>query len=261
MLLQQLLLLATAAAEGHTPSAETDELCLVGYKTVYILPLRWGDAALSSTTTTRWSWTPSADGTIRSNNLSAAFNGTVECKPVDVLPTHHVGGHSSPPTLGAGRQLLVVSDTGGVAIVDRASQRVAFCAEVPGAHSATTLPGGRVAVVASHLHHGDRVAVFDIAAGMDPHSGTPSLIRSCQRVPRAEAPVPGAHGVAWLNRSATLLVVGGSPDNTDGFVYSFALRSTEGGGLAGTARHLVLSLTSKLPVDAKGPHDLSPYPV
>lgn len=257
--------MSEALGEGRGPGealgeGRGSELCLVGYSTVYVLPVDADGEALQlpPSTRTRWSWDPSADGTIRTNNLSAAFNGTVECKPVDVLPTLRVGQHPAPPTPGAGMQLLIVSDTGGVAIVDRPSQRVVFCGFVPGAHSAAVLPDGRVAVVASHLDHGDRVAVFDITDGLDPRL---NLIKQCQRTPKAEASVPGAHGVAWINATATLLVVGGTSDA--GFVYSFALLVTGEGStdVTSSSEHLALNLTSKLSIAAKSPHDLSQFPL
>ena len=72
--------------------------------------------------------------------------------------------------------------------------------------------------------------------------------------------MPGAHGVAWVNDTSTLLVVGGSAGTDNGFVYSFTL-STAMPSPGGMTQHLALNLTSKLPIDAHGPHDLSPYPL
>lgn len=257
------LLVAVSTLVTGSETTSESELCLVGYSSVYVLPIPWSTTQLLPSTTTRWSWDPTMDGTIRTNNLSSAFNGTVECKPVDVLPTLRVGQHAAPPMAGLGMQLLVVSDSGGVAVVDRPSQRVVFCGFVPGAHSAAVLPGGRVAVVASHLDHGDRVAIFDIATGLDPRL---SLIKTCQRTPMLETTVPGAHGVAWINSTSELLVVGGSA--TSAFVYSFALVKTEGASFTTNVSEsrrgeggLVLKLTSKLAIAAKGLHDLSPYPL
>ena len=249
--------LMAAVVLGTSGAGETrTELCLVGYSSVYVLPVYWTGTQLPPSTTTRWSWDPTMDGTIRTNNLSSAFNGTVECKPVDVLPTLRVGQHAAPPTAGLGMQLLVVSDAGGVAVVDRPSQRVVFCGFVPGAHSAAALPDGRIAVVASHLDHGDRVAIFDIEAGLDPRL---SLIKTCQRTPSLEATVLGAHGVVWVNSTSQLLVVGGSASS--GFVYSFALVPSEASTEPGREGRLALNLTAKLPIVAKGPHDISPYPL
>lgn len=269
ILLQQQLPLH--ALELPSSPAEEVEICLVGYSKVYtLLPsdawrLKPDLNVLPPSTVTRWSWDPTADGVIRTNNLTASFTGTVECKPVDVLPTH-LNGHSSPPVAGAGMQLLVVSDTGGVAIVDRPSQRVVFCAKVPGAHSAALLPDGRVAVVGSN---GNRLAVFDIAAGLDPRL---KLVNTCQHDPVAEAKVDGAHGVVWLNATKELVVVGSSGSDSSIYIFSVLTSSSfdvtdldESGAGQGQHQHqhqnVTLNLTMQLRVAAaQGLHDLSPFP-
>ena len=67
-----------------------------------------------------------------------------DCKPVD-----------------GGKNLLATSSGGGVVLIERATKKCLFYAHVPNAHSATVLPGGRIAVALSTHPQGNHVEIYD----------------------------------------------------------------------------------------------------
>jgi hypothetical protein len=60
-----------------------------------------------------------------------------------------------------GRQILVSSSSGAVAIVNRENKKVYFYAEVPNAHSIELLPGNKLVAAASTNKDGNKLMVFD----------------------------------------------------------------------------------------------------
>ncbi len=119
-----------------------------------------------------WNWTAAGSRGLPPQMVDS-YRTTDECKPVD-----------------GGSRVLITSSSGGVALVERATGNVEFYATVANAHSATMLPGKRVAVAASHLEdRGDRLFVFDLA-----RSG-----RSLY-----ETELPAGHGAVWDERRKTL---------------------------------------------------------
>jgi hypothetical protein len=62
-----------------------------------------------------------------------------------------------------GKQILISSSSGGVALVNRLDQKLLFYAYVPNAHSIELLPNNRIAVAGSTAKGGNCVALFDIS--------------------------------------------------------------------------------------------------
>ncbi len=138
-----LLALPAGAARGPQDRVERAalELVVCGWDEVFILAFDEGTEAKP-----RRLWTWRAKGR---PDLPPAFHGlfnsTDDCKPFD-----------------GGSKILITSSGGAVALVDRALDKVLFYGRAPNAHSADLLPGGRIAVAASHhrTDEGDRLIVF-----------------------------------------------------------------------------------------------------
>ncbi len=161
-----------------------------------------------------WSWAAAGSRGLPPKMVDL-YRTTDECKPVD-----------------GGRRVLVTSSSGGVALVERATGNVEFYATVANAHSATLLPGKRVAVAASHLEdRGDRLFVFDLG-------------RPGQSV--FETPLPFGHGAVWDERRKTLWALSGND------LRAYRLRDWETAAPA-------LELAGRYPLPEGGGHDL--YPV
>ncbi len=161
-----------------------------------------------------WSWTAAGSRGLPPQ-MADLYRTTDECKPVD-----------------GGRQVLVTSSSGGVALVERATGNVEFYATVANAHSATVLPDKRVAVAASHLEErGDRLYIFDLA-------------RSGRSVYDTE--LPTGHGAVWDEQRKTLWALSGND------VRAYRLRDWATAAPA-------LELVSRYALPEGGGHDL--YPV
>lgn len=162
MLAALLFLVATFAASVRQTPAPV-ELVVCGWDEVYIL-----DFAAGTGGEPRRTWTWRAKGrTDLPPEFHGLFNSTDDCKPFD-----------------GGARILITSSGGAAALVDRAADRVLFYGRAANAHSADLLPGGRIAVAASHdrAGKGDRLILFDVAK------------------PNAElwsGELPWGHGVVW----------------------------------------------------------------
>ncbi len=99
-----------------------------------------------------------------------------ECKPVQ-----------------GGKQLLVTSSGGGVALIDVASKKVLFYAHSPMAHSAEMLPGGKIAVALSTHAMGNSVELYDSK-------------KSAQRLFKDS--LYSGHGVIWNEKLQRLFALG-----------------------------------------------------
>ncbi len=111
-----------------------------------------------------WRWRAQGQATIPAA-LQRRFGTTDDCKPVS-----------------QGREILVTSSGGAVALVDRASGSARFAAVAPAAHSADLLPGGRVVTACSTNKDGDRLLIHDLRQS---------------EAPIVSEPLPSAHGVVW----------------------------------------------------------------
>lgn len=153
------VLLAACAGGDKDSSAE---LVLCGWDEVFILEL---SGPVDSSPRQVWSWKASECPNLP-DSMKARFATTDECK------------------VFAGGRILITSSADGVALIERESGRALFYALAPNAHSAELLPGGRIAVAASHRAEtrGDRLIVFDLA--------TPGK-ELCS------SDLPWGHGIVW----------------------------------------------------------------
>ncbi|MGN7784974.1 DUF6528 family protein [Niabella sp. 22666] len=135
-----------------------------------------------------------------------------ECKPVQ-----------------GGKQLLVTSSGGGVALIEVASKKILFYAHSPMAHSAEMLPGGKIAVALSTHAMGNSVELYDSK-------------KSGQRLFRDS--LYSGHGVIWNEKLQRLFALGFSK-----------LRSYRLVDWNSSKPLLVLEKSWKLPDE--GGHDLS----
>ena len=95
--------------------------------------------------------------------------------------------------INKGKQLLVSSSSGGVAILNTKDRKVLFYADVPNAHSIEILPNGRLVAAASTNPNGNKIMLFDI----NEHNKllyTDSLY--------------SAHGVVWIEERESLFALG-----------------------------------------------------
>lgn len=92
-----------------------------------------------------------------------------------------------------GKEILVSSSSGAVAVVERKTNTVKFYASVPNAHSIELLPGNYLAAAASTADKGNRIMIFDLKDGSKPVY-TDSLY--------------SAHGVVWDDRRKSLFALG-----------------------------------------------------
>ncbi|WP_114792026.1 DUF6528 family protein [Niabella yanshanensis] len=99
-----------------------------------------------------------------------------ECKPVK-----------------GGKQLLITSSGGGVALLDVASKKVLFYANAPMAHSTEMLPGGKIAVALSTHAMGNSLELYDSK-------------KSAQRLFRDS--LYSGHGVVWNGKLQRLFALG-----------------------------------------------------
>ncbi len=123
--------------------AQADELILCGWDEVFIVDI---DPASPPAQAPKkiWTWKV-ADSPRIPAQYKNMFRSTDECKPV-----------------AGGKQILITSSSGGVALIERETKKALFWAYVGNAHSAEMLPGGRIAVAGSGHKDGNCLALFDV---------------------------------------------------------------------------------------------------
>jgi WD40 repeat protein len=92
-----------------------------------------------------------------------------------------------------GKEIMVSSSAGGVAIISYPQGEALFYASVPNAHSITSLPNGLIVAAASVQAEGNRLMLFD---------------RERSDAPIFSLPLKGAHGVTWDDRRKVLWALG-----------------------------------------------------
>lgn len=154
--------LATLAVPAPD-TADALELVVCGWDEVFILRFDGGGETRPQRV---WTWRAKGRGDLPPE-LYGRFNSTDECKPYD-----------------GGSKILITSSGSAVALVDRVNDKVLFHGRAPNAHSADLLPGGRIAVAASHhrTEKGDRLILFDQS-------------KSNEELWSEE--LPWGHGVVW----------------------------------------------------------------
>ncbi len=157
----------------YLPEQSNQELIVCGEDQVIIFdPERSTDSVPYIT----WRWKASEAFGLPTRFRLDYFDHVNECKPVS-----------------EGRELLVTSSSGGVALIDIESKRVIFYTFVPNAHSGEKLPGHRL-VIASSIHkHGNRLVLLDID-----NPGTPLF----------EDSLYSANGIVWDKQRAGLYASG-----------------------------------------------------
>jgi hypothetical protein len=204
------LALFLCAAGSSAQGGAARELVVCGWDEVFMLNLEAGPSAPRRT----WTWRASGRADVP-DEFEPLFRTTDECKPFE-----------------GGSKVLITSSGGAVAFVDRAQDRVTFYARAANAHSADLLPGGRVAVAASHdaKGKGDRLILFD-------------LTKSNHELWSEE--LPWGHGVVWDEQRKLLWAL------ADEDIRAYELRDWE--SAAPTLRRVAL-----IPLPEGGGHDLSP---
>ena len=201
------------AGKKESVPGYTSELVVCGWDEVFILGL---SGPTDSTVTKIWSWR-AADSQILPDSMKTRFASTDECKPVD-----------------GGKALLITSSSDGVAIVERATREVKFWASAVNAHSAELLPGGLVAVAASHRpdQPGDRLILFS--------QGTPGR-------ELAHYELIWGHGVVWDSERELLYAL------ADDHVRIFTV-------MPGKADGARLQDAGRIDLPEGGGHDFFPVP-
>ncbi len=151
---------------------QAEPLVLCGWDEVFLLEL---SDAEKGKIEKLWSWR-AADRKELPETMRRKFLSTDDCKPIE-----------------GGAKILISSSSGGCALVERASGRVLWYADVPNAHSLELLPGNRVVVASSVSPKGNRLLLFDLA-------------RSDQAI--WETPLISAHGVVWDEKRQLLWALG-----------------------------------------------------
>ena len=197
--------LAGQVAVTRQPAQES-ELIVCGWDEVFILALGEGTSPAHRKV---WSWR-AADSPEIAADLHPLFRTTDDCKPID-----------------GGRQILISSSGGAVALIDRQTRRCSFVARVTNAHSIERLPGGRIAAAASvsTAGSGNRIVIFD-PAGRE----------------LASDELRSAHGVVWDESREVLWALGGD------VLRAYAI------GAPGGSTTLVRRF--EIPLPDRGGHDL-----
>ncbi len=210
MLFFALLCILLSPGTAAAAAAGGGQLVVCGWDEVFVFDLGAPDNPGGKI----WSWR-AKDRPELPAELHARFATTDECKPVD-----------------GGRRILITSSSDGVALVDYPSGKVVFHATAPNAHSAELLPGGRIAVAASHRPNasGDRLILFDI--------GSPDK-------PLSHTELPWGHGVVFDQKRRILWALA----DEDLHAYTLKDWDTDSPSLALNAKH-------RMP--DRGGHDLYP---
>ncbi|MEA2063807.1 MAG: DUF6528 family protein [Gemmatimonadota bacterium] len=197
---------------GHNQTV-AQELILCGWDEVFILRIGPGQGAHPEKT---WTW-KAMDRPELPDSIKPKFATTDECKPLE-----------------EGAKVLITSSGNGVALVERSSGEVLFWATAPNAHSADILPGGRVAVAASHSSkgRGDRLIVF--APG-------------CPGTELCSMELSWGHGVVWDEKRNILWAL------SDSEVRAYELVDWE-------TEKPSLKKTAAYEIPERGGHDLYPVP-
>ena len=208
-----LIAVVNPTGAARQPDPGPLELVVCGWDEVFILSFGTGIGTAPRKT---WTWRAKGRADVP-DDFETLFRTTDECKPFD-----------------GGSRILITSSGGGVALVDRATDRVVFYGRAANAHSADLLPRGRVAVAASHdqAGKGDRLILFDLA-------------RSNEALWSGE--LPWGHGVVWDERRNVLWAL------ADEDIRVYERRDWESSAP-------VLHRVALIPLPEGGGHDLAAVP-
>lgn len=123
-----------------------------------------------------WTWDAHLAQDLPEDFRIRRFNSTDDCKAIN-----------------RGKQILVSSSSGAIAVVNVHDKKVVFHAAVPNAHSIEVLPGNRLVAAASTHAEGNKLMVFDLA--------TPAKLMYTDSL-------YSAHGVVWNEKRKSLYALG-----------------------------------------------------
>lgn len=123
-----------------------------------------------------WTWDAHLAQDLPEDFRNRKFNSTDDCKAIN-----------------RGKQILVSSSSGAIAVVNVEDKKVMFHAAVPNAHSIEVLPGNRLVAAASTHAEGNKIMVF----GLD----IPTKIVYTDSL-------YSAHGVVWNEKRKSLYALG-----------------------------------------------------
>ncbi|MCG6191003.1 DUF6528 family protein [Maribellus maritimus] len=95
--------------------------------------------------------------------------------------------------INGGKQILVSSSSGAVAMINKDDKKILFYAEVPNAHSIELLPDNKLVAAASTANNGNRLMLFEIA--------NPAKLLFSDSL-------YSAHGVIWDKNRNSLFALG-----------------------------------------------------
>lgn len=172
---QYILIFILAACFSSCNSKREDEnLVLVcGDSKVFIVK---ADTTHDTITEIVWSWDAHTANNLPASFKPEKFNTIDDCKSV----------HN-------GKQILVSSSSGAVAIINRENKQILFYAEVPNAHSIELLPNNKLVAAASTAKNGNRLMLFEI-------ENPAKLLYSDS--------LYSAHGVIWDENRSSLFALG-----------------------------------------------------
>lgn len=168
-----LLILFSLLFLAGDPSAKKKELLVCGDTQVLIVDY---NASKDSIPAVVWKWDAREAGTLPEIYRKTYFRTVDDSKAV-----------------AGGKQVLISSSSGGVALVSRADKKILFYAHVPNAHSIERLPGNRIVVAGSTAPAGNCVALYNI------NEPDRQLFKDS---------LYSGHGVVWDNKRKKLYALG-----------------------------------------------------
>jgi hypothetical protein len=123
-----------------------------------------------------WSWDANNATDLAPEYRMKKFNSIDDCKAIK-----------------DGKEILVSSSSGAIAILNKKDKKVLFYTEVPNAHSIELLPDDKIVAAASTAEKGNRLMVFDI--------------NSPEKLLFSDS-LYSAHGVEWDDKRNSLFALG-----------------------------------------------------
>lgn len=123
-----------------------------------------------------WTWDAHQAQDLPEDFRTKKFNSTDDCKAIN-----------------GGKQILISSSSGAIAILNVKDKKAVFYADVPNAHSIALLPGNLLVAAASTAAKGNKIMLFDIGKSNKPVF-TDSLY--------------SAHGLVWNDKRKSLYALG-----------------------------------------------------
>ncbi len=123
-----------------------------------------------------WSWDAHLAQDLPEEYKTKKFNSVDDCRAVN-----------------NGKQILISSSSGAIAILNREDKKVIFYTDVPNAHSIEILPGNKIIAAASTNVKGNKLMVFDI--------NSPEILLFSDSL-------YSAHGVVWDDSRKSLFALG-----------------------------------------------------